>query len=853
MRIATIFAVALLGTACLADVEHAQAAIKQYQLNIPRQSLDMALKDLAQQTGLQIGRFSDRIDGSAVVGPVEGVQTPAEALGILLEHTGLSYKIVSETMFAIYNPKVVSSTRQLDGKGGKPVPTQMLVSTAAIDGGSPVQKSEGNAGLTEQLPNSQPRLEEVTVTAQKREERLQDVPVPVTAVSGQSLIENNQVQLQDYYTQVPGLSLSPSPDGSGAPSLAIRGLATGGYTNPTVGITIDDVPYGSSTGLGGGFSAPDLDPSDLARIEVLRGPQGTLYGASSIGGLLKFVTVDPSTDLLSGRVEGGISSTSHGSGVGYALRGAVNVPISDDLAIRASAFDRRDPGYIDNVVTGVNGINQTDNYGGHLSALWRIADGVSLKLSGLVQHSDADGSALVAPALGDLRQDIVQGGGGFEKTIQGYSAKLAAKLGNADLTVLSGYNINKLTNRSDYTQVLGSFTETQFGVLGTPSTNVQSTKTFTQEVRLSVPIGPSLDWLIGAFYMHQDSTSVTQIFASDPTSGRVVGLWLDPDSFPTAYAEYAAFSDLTWRITDRLDVQLGGRESQNRQTYNEIIAGPYDSTFIGLPSPIINPETHTKDHSFTYLVTPRLKLSPDLMLYARFASGYRTGGPNPVSAVFSLPTSYKPDTTQNAEVGLKGNFLEHKLSLDMSIYHIDWKDIQIQLVDPRSEQGYYANGSRAKSEGVELSLGSTPLRGLTLSSWVVWNHSVLTESFPEGSSVYGGPGDRLPYASRLSGNVSADWQFPLTSQLSGFIGGQLSYVGNREGVFTGTPLRQSYGGYALMEARAGVRLESWSVNLSLDNIADRRGTLGGGLGSTLPTEFVYVRPRTVALSLTRTF
>jgi iron complex outermembrane receptor protein len=143
-------------------------------------------------------------------------------------------------------------------------------------------------------------LEEIVVTAQKREERLQDVPIPTTAIAGQTLVDSNQLRIQDYYTSAPGLNLTNN--GEGQSVISIRGLTTGAGANPTVGIVVDDAPFGSTRSMAGSF-APDIDPGDLARVEVLRGPQGTLYGASSLGGLVKFVTVDPSPDALSGRVQ----------------------------------------------------------------------------------------------------------------------------------------------------------------------------------------------------------------------------------------------------------------------------------------------------------------------------------------------------------------------------------------------------------------------------------------------------------------------------------------------------------------------------------------------------------------------
>src|SRR5258708_35027730 len=156
---------------------------------------------------------------------------------------------------------------------------------------------------------------------------MQGSPVQVSVIKAADFIGSNQLRLQDYYTSVPAWSVMPAGT-TYYQSLSIRGI-TAGATNPSVGVMLDDVPYGSSTVQGGGLFVPDIDPNDLARVEVLRGPQGTLYGASSLGGLLKFVTVDPSTEAVSGRVQAGVSSVQNGNELGYNVRGAVNVPVTD--------------------------------------------------------------------------------------------------------------------------------------------------------------------------------------------------------------------------------------------------------------------------------------------------------------------------------------------------------------------------------------------------------------------------------------------------------------------------------------------------------------------------------------------
>jgi len=206
----------------------------------------------------------------------------------------------------------------------------------------PVKKEHDESTLYRTHQEFTGGLEEIVVTAQKKEERLQDVPLPVTSIDAQTLVDDHQLSIQDYYTRVPGLSLTTA--GQGNAKISIRGMmSSSGVGTPTVGVVVDDAPYGSSTASGASRpGAPDIDPSDLVRIEVLRGPQGTLYGASSIGGLIKFVTVDPSTAGFSGQIEIDGSGTQHGDGLGGAVRGAVNIPVADPLAIRASAFVRHD-------------------------------------------------------------------------------------------------------------------------------------------------------------------------------------------------------------------------------------------------------------------------------------------------------------------------------------------------------------------------------------------------------------------------------------------------------------------------------------------------------------------------------
>ncbi len=708
-------------------------------------------------------------------------------------------------------------------------------------------------------------LQEVVVTAEKKSERLQDVPVPVTAISAESLLTSGYERLQDYFSQVPGLTFTSSS--TDLSMVAIRGIITGAVetvNNPSVGIVVDDVPFGSSTALGGGSMAPQFDPSTLQRIEVLRGPQGTLYGASSLGGLIKYVTVDPSTEGVRSDLTGGTSSVHNGAQLGYNAFGSINVPLSGTVALLASAFTRQDPGYIDNPVLAIRGINESHTSGGRLSALWQPSENFTLKLGALYQDTKTDGSNFVEPALGNLKQNDIAGTGTFHQTFQVYSAVMTAKWGAATLTSVTGYSVNKLNTLVDYDAGLGFLDGLTGPNLGIPNGTTgailqegNQTDKFTQELRLTTPIGPKLDWLLGAFYTHERSPFIQTILAGAPTTGDILGDWGSFD-WVVAYAEYSAFTDFTFKLTDRFDVQVGARGSHIEQSYKQIDTGPIVPIAEGVPSPNIYSEVVTRDNPFTYLMTPRFKLSQDFMAYARLASGYRPGGPNPTASAFGLPLSYKPDKTSSYEVGVKGDALGHSLTFDASLYYIDWKDIQLSYVDPANGFGFEANGSRAKSQGLELASQWKPLAGFTVGAWVAWNDAKLTEPFPRGSSVYGVSGDRLPFSPRFSGNLSVDEEFPITAGLRGFVGGSLSYVGDRIGNFTApppaVPPRQDYPAYARTDVRVGAKFASWTADVYVNNLTDRRGILFGGLGTVPnPAAFTYIQPRTVGLLATVKF
>lgn len=829
IRMAMMLGIAPLALTALPASAQAQRAVS---VDIPAQSLSTAIRQVGRQTRTEI-IFSAAIIGARRSPAVRGNLTASEALSRLLGGTGLTVRATSQGA--------------------------LIVEQAAGNGvGGP---DTGNERSTADQFNGG---EDIVVTAQKRSERLQDVPVPVTVVNTTQLAQTNQLRVQDYFSKIPGVSYQAGGlEGQESQAIiVIRGISTGGVGNAVVGNVVDDVPFGASASPSFAAVVPDIDPGDLERIEVLRGPQGTLYGASSMGGLLKFVTIDPSVGAVSGRIQAGVNTVRTGE-MGYSLRGGINVPISDTIAVRASGFRLRDPGYVDNPLTGKNDVNRRDGKGGRVALLWQPNSEFSVRLSGLVQESFTAGADVANATLStrnDLQLSGIPGVNIYKQRIENYSAIVTGKIGNVELKSITGSSYLKVVSAPDYTApFLGGFfsdlATNFFGVSGVAVYATNTAKRFSQELRASIPLqifGGESTWLIGALYDNEKIDDSGDFQAVNAQTGEIVGTLL-ANGLPSKYKETAFFSNLDLQITDEFDIQFGGRLAYIRQKGASVSReGPLVRIFFDPNSDTFQtPTLKAKDNPFTYLISPRYKISPDIMVYGRVASGYRPGGPNSNCGVMGVPCQYSHDTTTNYEIGTKGKILNGVLSFDLSIYRIDWSDIQLGLTVPTTVLGYSANAGTARSEGVELSLESRPIAGLTLAGWVAYNDARLVKALPAtaGDLANLPEGSRLPMSSRWSGSVSINHEFDLGPDLRAHVGGSVSYVDDRIGGLVLAPL--VYPSYVQADFSAGVEYRTFRFDVYVNNLTDKRASLSGDpVSSNL---IVYSRPRTLGLTVTKNF
>jgi outer membrane receptor protein involved in Fe transport len=811
---------------------------RRIEFHIPAQPLDSALLEFSRQASVSLAMNSNALN-KIKAPPVNGSLIASTALSKLLVDTGLQYATVGNTVTVA--PQAASTAQgaapniALADNATRPSVESPAIAQASGNGNALAGVKGAHAG----------GIEEVIVSAQKREERLQDVPVPVTALSANELVERNQTTLKDYFTSVPGLNMQSGFQGASV--VSIRGINSG--LNPTMAMTIDDVPFGSSLYRSGGALYPDLDPNDLSRVEILRGPQGTLYGVNSLGGLIKYVTVDPSFGGVSGDFQSSLETITGAHTVGHSIRGAVNVPVNDILAIRASAFSRSDPGYIDNPGNNLRDVNSGDAGGGLFSALLKPSDVLYIKLTALYQKENVDGSVRVDPKLGDLKQTYFRDSGWSAQSRQAYSATISANLGSINLVSLTGYNKNRFQDALDLGNAgLNNIANTYFP--GTKLNYIEdyNTKKFSEELRASASVGEFIDLLLGGFYTHESFRFPTNYNAASPLTGVEAGVLELADGRGT-YTEYAGFGDLTLHFTDTIDLQLGGRKSHNSQDYSEVDTGVTSLVGNGL---LVIPNSTVSESPFTYLITPQYKPWRDLMIYGRFASGYRAGGINLFYARgYPVPPGFKSDKTYNYELGAKGSFLDHRLSFDSSLFFIDWKNLQINY-QYAPGIGYTGNGSRAKSEGVEFSLEARPFEYTVASLSMSYDIAELTESFG-ASTTRGVEGDRLPFTSKFAGNLSLEQRIPFAGGWVGVIGASAAYVGNRVGAFTGTALRQYYPAYTQVDLHAGYEVSDWRVSAYVKNAGDSRGIIGGGIGVSNPALFNLIQPRTIGVYVSKAF
>ena len=729
----------------------------------------------------------------------------------------------------------------------------------------------GNFDLPAQpLADSADQLQEIIVSARKQTERLQDVPASVIALDSKTLESSGALTLEDISHEVPGLSVVSA--GPGQNQIILRGLSSGA-SGPMVGYYLDDVPVSASTNV---LSTNNMDAAlfDLDRVEVLRGPQGTLYGASAMGGTIKYVTTQPDPRGTTATIKADLSHTQNG-GMNGELDTILNEPISSTAAIRVVGFVRDYDGYIDryptdptNYLAALSGpvdrnVNTEKTYGGRVLLRWQPIDQITVTPSALYQRTDLGGAFQFDSPPGTF-DDPIQNR--LVKEPYDDRASLYSLVVNGDFAPVSITSATSYFERSVFQiqdesrNIAYFFTPPETYVYPTPFNLLFNNYNFTEELRASATVGP-VHGLVGLFYSHFSGTgTVSQsLLGFDQAFGDPFGnqpYWFASD-FSLRDKQKALFGELTYDLTHALQITMGGRFYRQTQSLPVFSTGFYNGGV----------STFTTTSSSASGVTPKYgasyHINPDVMTYVTASKGFREGGafftPIPASlcskdlaalGLSSPPTSYQPDTLWNYELGAKTEWLNNRLTVNGDIYYIDWSNIQQNVVLPTCTFNFTANAGTAVSKGAELEMRYQVVRDLRLSLSGAYNQAQLISTVP---GAQGSPHQELENAPRWMGSASAEYRQPLGGSLTGTARVDYSVTGHAYNLFDSTNPYYNQAGYSLMNIRTGVESGIWQSSLYVTNLFNKHAQTGlpNSYSSNLPTQQQYAlnRPRTVGITL----
>jgi outer membrane receptor protein involved in Fe transport len=734
-------------------------------------------------------------------------------------------------------------------------------------------------------PTEAQTLDQVVVTANKRKENIREVATSVSVVSETQLENLNSTQLSDYSSYVPGLQLQSSGT-PGQTQVSMRGIAA---LSPgsTVGTYVDETPIGSNNLYQQAtLYTLDLLPYDVERVEVLRGPQGTLYGAGAMGGLIKYAMKKPDPTMTEFRVGAGLSDTQGADNLGWDYRLGMNVPLVDDsVALRASYARNDIAGYVDNIVDGRKDLNDGKQTSGRVSLLWHN-DAASVQFSAMQQKIDSDNNAAIAldpvsfkPVAG--LSNYVYVDEPFKKDLDYYSLAVNWDAGFADFISATSYSKASTDFTQDVTVLYGGL----LAGAGLPGSSylhqTLDMNQFTQEFRLQSKTGERFEWLLGAFYDHEDGDNhqfvpLNQLDGSPlpPPFDAIFGV-LGQVSIPSTYKETAVFGDASFKFTDRFKLGAGVRFSRNEQTFVQDASGPLliNGTFPNASS----------ENVFTWSITPQFQVTPDTMVYAKAATGYQPGGPNVVAP--GLPPTVDSSTLTSYELGLKTGTHDNRVLFDVVAYQIDWRDIQV--ASQVNGVSGLVNGGQATSRGIEASLQWRPIDGLRLGLNAAYNDANIDEDFPtitvfqtipglgdiRADVNTGLKGDRMPYVPDQTWSLTADYYVPFHNGWGANFGGGWRWVDDRTNSTTNrtviTLVNPPVGeiqrtvaeplvldSYWALDLYAAFSNEHWSLRTYMKNVTDERGYSSmtdmtdqvGGTG-THHIRAVPIQPRTIGLEV----
>lgn len=732
---------------------------------------------------------------------------------------------------------------------------------AASSISSPLMAEENETQAEEQV------IEKVTVTSSRRVQAIQDVPASVFAVAPESFVKSGLTTMGDVIGYTPGFNFESSNGQRGRGAITSRGVSQQGETAVTA-MYIDDVPITSNSGFGSASSVFfDGLLGDIERVELIKGPQGTLFGATAIGGAVRYISRKPTMDESRGSISADFSSI-NGGGVSKLYRGYYSTALVEDtLGITVSGFSADDAGYVDQVdgTTGdilTEDANDSDNYGYSADLYYQATDELDFRVKGIKQKSEYGFGSNVNISNLDKEEtygEFTSNGaiGEYVTEQEIYSATINYEADFASVNFTSSYVSSESSSANDATARFGALLELLGGledgaVTAAPLSVVTESEKTSHELRFTSNKEGNTEWIAGLFYA-DESTSNEQSLVGLPAN--ILGLYAN---FPSEYKELAAFGNFTYYFSPKFDVTAGMRFSKNELALTFV----QDGLLLGGQFSEEQLET-AKDDVQTYLLSTRYRPSDDTSIYARIASGYRPASSNlavnhPQTGELLSQTTVDQDSVWSYEVGVKGDLAQGQFQYDTSLWYLDWDDFQANVTFfDLSTMGNARGGITAY--GFDGAFTYMATKDFSIKTAIAYSDSTLNEDEP---ALFGVKGAALPRVPKWTLSSIARYDFEINSVYSWFSAG-FRYTDSSPSAFTNDDpsdptLNIQSDAYALIDLNTGFELDNLSVNFYVNNLFDDSSYSSFSGSAVAGTDImsitgVPVKPRTIGVSATYSF
>ncbi len=694
----------------------------------------------------------------------------------------------------------------------------------------------------------------IIVTARKRAEELEKVPASINVSSEKELQQLGAQSFTDILRTVP--SLNAYQNGPGRTRLSIRGIANGGgndndtQNQETVGIYLDEVPISS------GAMNPEIGLFDVERVEVLRGPQGTLFGAGSMAGTIRMVTRRPDLDTFGGKAEGSLSSIAHGD-LSWDAKALINAPIvTEKVGVRASGYVMRTGGYIDNITTGEKDVNHSKGYGGRITGRAKFSEQATLDLSWINHNYKDYGRPEDLERVPGLGRDYVSQDG-YKDRMNIWNATFNLDQDAFALTSSTSYFRRKTVNARSLDSL---FPAALPGLKPHELVDTTRLNYFAQEVRIASQGDGPFKWILGGF-LDRKKINYLNTFPI-PGLDAYIGAPSSAFGAPTDHAywgydkvkvnTFAAFGELSYQFGD-VTATGGLRYFNWKQSYEYYQSGLFNGPVAAHP-----PERTSKEDGFNPKANLSWQATPSTMLYAQVAKGFRYGGVNgtipqtvcatelaEIQRAGGDPTVFGSDSVWSYEVGGKGRYADGRVNVNAAAFLLKWKDMQTARgLD--CGFGFRENVGDLTSKGLEFELGFRPSPQVSID----FGTTIMTSELDKDVvNLKAKRGDQAPYTPKFQFNISGEYRIPVASG-EAFLWGNAQHIGDRATQFA--PSNSAYrkmDAYSVVNLRAGMRWGESEVSLFVRNLADSKGVIRA-LSSTPfdPEAKIRVQPRTIGIT-----